>query len=171
MPNDETVATVDAQDNPIGQKLRSELTNTDCWRMVSVWIENDQGQVLLQQRSQGKKHSPGSWTPAAEGTVALGDDYQTTAYRELEEEIGLTGHELTPTNKVHAKFESGERQCQGYRTICNWPIEQFAIQLEEVERIEWVDKGRVIDEIMGKAPHTRKWPKSIKYWPDVFGLV
>jgi isopentenyldiphosphate isomerase len=168
---DEVVALVDEQDNVIGQKRRADLTKDDCWRMVSIWIENSSGQVLLQQRSLNKLRSPGLWTPAAEGTVTLGDDYYESAVRELGEEIGLFDVELKPTKKIHAQFESGRRQMHGYTVVCDWPVEKFTLQAEEVEQIQWVDKAQVIAEIMGTTPHTRPWPMSIKYWADVFGLA
>ena len=168
---DEIVALVDENDVVIGKKRRGDLTKDDCWRMVSIWIENSQGQVLLQQRSLTKLRSPGLWTPAAEGTVVFGDDYYESAVRELQEEIGLADVELTPTKKIHARFESGRRQMHGYTLVCDWLIEKFVIQTEEVEQIQWADKAQVIAEILGTAPHTRPWPMSIQYWADVFGLA
>ncbi|HSX23956.1 MAG TPA: NUDIX domain-containing protein, partial [Candidatus Saccharimonadales bacterium] len=134
-------------------------------------VENSKGQVLLQQRSFDLKISPGNWTPAADGTVPKDSTYDETAPRELEEEVGLKGVPLIKTNKIHAKFEFGWRQVQGYTVICDWPLEKFTIQRDEVEQIEWVDKQQLLAEISGKAPHTRVYPPSCKMWPKLFNLV
>lgn len=168
---DEVVALVDEQDQQIGQKMRDELTDTDCWRIVSIWVENSHGQVLLQQRSVDKKTDPGCWTPAAEGTVVLGEDYDTTAVRELEEEIGLAGYPLQKQRRVYARFEFGSRQFQAYTVACDWPLEKFTVQQEEVAALEWVDKQQVIAEITGQSSPTRLWPISATCWPEAFGLV
>jgi 16S rRNA (adenine1518-N6/adenine1519-N6)-dimethyltransferase len=168
---DEIVALVDKNDQQIGQKNRHDLTDDDCWRIVSIWVENSHGQVLLQQRSLDKATDPGCWTPAAEGTVVLGEDYDSTAVRELEEEIGLTDHPLRKQNKVWTKFQFGSRQFQAYTVACDWPVEQFTAQASEVAALEWVDKQQVIAEITGQTTPTRLWPVSAHCWPAAFGLV
>lgn len=42
----EKIQIVDQNDNIIGEKWRDELTNDDCWRIISLWITNDNGEVL-----------------------------------------------------------------------------------------------------------------------------
>lgn len=169
--SEEQLIIVDENDHVIGYKPRSQRTDEDCSRSVSIWVENDKGQVLLQQRSFDKRLDPGKWTPAAEGTVGKGTDYDDTAVNELEEEIGLTGVKLMKRNKVHCKLALGWRQMQGYTVSCNWSLEKFTIQKEEVEALEWVDKRQVIGEITGKKPPMRDWPASCRYWPEWFNLV
>ncbi len=171
MSTEEQLIIVDEQDNMLGYKPRSQRTDEDCSRSVSIWVENNKGQVLLQQRNHDKRVDPDAWTPAAEGTVSKGTSYDESALRELEEEIGLKDVKLDKRNKVYCKFSFGWRQMQGYVTHCNWPIEKFTVQKEEVAALEWVDKQRVLDEITGKKPHTRLWPQSCKYWPEWFNLV
>lgn len=170
MNEEEQLIIVDENDRVLGYKPRSQRTDNDCSRSVSIWVENDKGQVLLQQRSHNKQIDPGKWTPAAEGTVSKGTSYDETALRELEEEIGLSDVKLDKRNKVHCKFALGWRQMQGYVTHCNWPIEKFTVQKEEVVQLEWVDKRQVIDEITGKRPHTRGWPATCTYWTRWFNL-
>lgn len=171
MSDEEQIILVDKHDKVIGFKSRSQRVDSDCSRSVSVWVENDNGQVLLQQRSFDKQIDPGKWTPAAEGTVSKGTSYDESAKRELEEEIGLSEVKLDKRNKVYCKFSLGWRQMQGYYVLCNWPIEKFKPQVEEVEKIEWVDKRQVIDEISGKLPHTRAWPGTCVLWTEWFNLA
>ena len=165
---DEKVAIVDEGNKVVGYKLYSELSKNDTWRIISVWIENGKGQVLMQQRSFAKKLGPGLWTPAVEGTVDGDDSYLETAKRETQEEIGLTRHELRPTKLLRYKAEHGFRIVQGYLIKCDWPIEKFTPQEEELADLLWLDKQEVIDEIKSGDP---KYPVSAGVWLTLFNLV
>lgn len=170
MSEREKVIVVDKQNNVMGSKWRDELTDDDCWRMVSIWVENSKEQVLLQQRSLDKKLSPGAWTVAAEGTVGVGEDLLSAAKRELEEEVGISNVKLAPIKLTLVRMEFGWRQMQTYRTVCDLPSEELKIQTDEVAQIEWIDKQQFIDEVLGKRPYSRKYPSSIRFWPKVYGL-
>jgi len=58
-------------------------------RAVHVLVFNSYGQVFLQKRSMKKDRQPGVWDSSASGHVDSGEDYDTTAVREVWEEIGL----------------------------------------------------------------------------------
>jgi isopentenyldiphosphate isomerase len=58
---DEKIAVIDHKNRVVGYKLYSELADADTWRIISVWAENDKGQVLMQQRSFQKKLGPGAY--------------------------------------------------------------------------------------------------------------
>lgn len=135
----EKVYLVDENDNVIGSKWRDELTDDDRWRVVSIWITDKEGNILLQQRSLQKDLDPGDWSAAAEGTVEFGDDYLETAYRELAEEIGIEDVKLTPTAKIEHKMRSkGSRVRQGYTcTIEHVDAEEIEIQESEVSQVRW----------------------------------
>lgn len=143
----EKVYVIDENDNVIGEKWRDELTDNDCWRVVSIWVVDEAGNILLQQRSFLKKLDPGDWSAAAEGTVEAGDSYDETALRELEEEIGVLGITLTPTKKIQHKMASlGSRIRQGYiAVIPHKDASEFTIQKEEVEQVRWFTPDEFIE--------------------------
>ena len=60
---------------------------------VSVWIENDNGEYLISQRSPNKTY-PNMWECTG-GSAVTGDDSLTTALKEVKEELGIT---LEPHN-------------------------------------------------------------------------
>lgn len=167
-PSEEIVAVVDEAGNTLSKVPRSELTDQHRWKIISVWIENSHGEVLLQQRSLKKKLGPGMWTCAVEGTVEDDDSYLDTATREIEEEIGLTDFSLIPANKILYRADFGSRLAQGYRVNCDWPIEKFTPQPEEVEQLQWRDKLEVIQEIQNGDS---RYPRAAKGWLDMFDLV
>ena len=61
--------------------------------VIYVWIENDNGEYLLSQRSPNKSF-PNMWECTG-GNVVAGDDSLTTALKETKEELGIT---LEPQN-------------------------------------------------------------------------
>ena len=135
----EKVYLVDKNDNVIGSKWRDELTDEDCWRVVSIWVTDRSGNILLQQRSFQKDLDPGDWSAAAEGTVIFGDEYDESAKRELEEEIGIANGILVPVGKIHHRMLSkGWRVRQGYLCIIDHiEASNIKIQKSEVEQVRW----------------------------------
>lgn len=65
-------------------------------RAFSVFIFDQNGRVLLQQRALGKYHSQGLWTNACCGHPRPGERTMAAAQRRLQEEMGLT----CPLHKV-----------------------------------------------------------------------
>jgi isopentenyldiphosphate isomerase len=58
-------------------------------RVVSVFVQDDQGRMLLQLRGSHVAVYPNCWDQAAGGTVDEGCTYEQTAVQELAEELGL----------------------------------------------------------------------------------
>src|SRR5213593_4714645 len=81
---------VNDRDEVIGSERRSEVHRLGLQhRAVHVLIFNRRGQIFLQKRSLKKDRQPGVWDSSASGHVDRGEDYDTTAVREVWEEIGL----------------------------------------------------------------------------------
>lgn len=59
-------------------------------RAFSVFIFNDQDEMLLQQRAMNKYHSPGLWTNTCCSHPRPGEDTSEAAARRLKEEMGFT---------------------------------------------------------------------------------
>jgi isopentenyl-diphosphate delta-isomerase len=86
----EQVILVDEQDNEIGtmQKMEAHLKGR-LHRAFSVFIFNDKGELLLQQRAIDKYHSGGKWTNTCCSHPRLGEDNLAAANRRLYEEMGM----------------------------------------------------------------------------------
>lgn len=59
-------------------------------RAFSIFIFNEKGQMLLQQRALSKYHSGGLWTNACCSHPQEGEDLLQAANKRLEEEMGFT---------------------------------------------------------------------------------
>jgi isopentenyl-diphosphate Delta-isomerase len=77
-------------------------------RAFSVFVFNDNGEMLLQQRAAEKYHSGGLWTNACCSHPAPGEATAAAAARRLQEEMGFS----TPLSKIfdftyRAEFDNG----------------------------------------------------------------
>ena len=87
---EEQVVLVDARDNELGTspKMQAHLEGR-LHRAVSVFVFNSDGEMLLQQRAEGKYHSPGLWTNACCSHPRPGEKPHAAANRRLREKKGL----------------------------------------------------------------------------------
>lgn len=63
---------------------------------VHVLVFNRGGELFLQKRSPRKDVQPGKWDTSVGGHVGPGEARESAARRELQEELGIAGVELTP---------------------------------------------------------------------------
>ena len=116
---------------------------------VYVWIENDNGEYLIAQRTPNKSF-PNMWE-AVGGNAVAGDDSLTTALKEVKEELGII---LEPQNGRMIKHHL--RKC-----VCNhcladvWlfrkdvDISTITLAPDETCDAMWASRGeinRMIDE-------------------------
>jgi len=86
----ENVVVVDPEDNVLGlmEKLQAHKKGL-LHRALSVFIFNSYGEMLLQQRSASKYHSPNKWTNACCSHPRENESYQDAAHRRISEELGI----------------------------------------------------------------------------------
>lgn len=88
----ELVDIVDHNDNVLYQCTRKEMrAKVLCHRAVFIAVVNSAGELLIHQRSALKDLWPSYWDIAVGGVVAAGENYDSAALRELDEEVGITG--------------------------------------------------------------------------------
>lgn len=82
---------VDHQDRVLGQAPRSEV-HAHRWlhRAVHIFVFNTRGELLIHQRTATKDECPLKFTSSASGHLHAGEDYETAAVRELQEELSLS---------------------------------------------------------------------------------
>lgn len=100
---DEIFDVCDADDRVIGQARRADVhARKLLHRAVHVWVIRSDGRLVTQRRSASKDEYPLALTSSASGHLDTGEDYLTAATRELSEELGLRGVELTFAVKLPA---------------------------------------------------------------------
>lgn len=79
-------------DEVVGQLPRSEVHRRGLLhRAVHIWVFRPDGRLMVHRRATTKDEHPLCYTSSASGHLAAGEDYETAAHRELEEELGLRG--------------------------------------------------------------------------------
>jgi isopentenyldiphosphate isomerase len=138
---------VDEEDTPISLKFRNEIDySVDNYRWSSIWITNSKGEVLMAQRKLSRDKDPGIWGPAVSGTVEEGETYESNAYKEAEEELGLTGINLDLGPKERMTVP---RKSFGQWFVCkvDKSANEFTPQEDEVEQIAWIAKEELLIDV------------------------
>ncbi len=107
------VDVVNRKDNFIRTIDRSSATHSDILRVAGVFIINDNGEILLQLRSEKSYRYPLYWDCSAGGHVDTKEDYATCAQRELFEEIGIKT-KLIFLGKHFIKLDDGRKHFNAF---------------------------------------------------------
>ncbi len=111
---------VDENDTILGMISRSQAHGNPKYihRVAHVIIINAENQMYLQQRSIRKTVQPGKWDTAVGGHVDFGESYEAAAYREMSEELGITG---TPIQFLYKYLHRNDYESEYVATFtCIW---------------------------------------------------
>ena len=126
----EQVIIVDRENRPIDIVPRYKMRREGLiHRATYILVLNQSGQVFLQKRSQAKDFLPGYYDAAAGGVVLAGEEYDTSAKRELYEELGIRA----PINRLFDFYiEAGNQKMWGRAYSC-FHEGPFNLQKEEID--------------------------------------
>jgi isopentenyldiphosphate isomerase len=96
----------------------------------------------MQQRSFNKDTDPGSWSCAVCGHVTYTDMYHTTAVREMEEEIGVSGTAVRFITKIFSRFRN-ECEFNAVFEACIPKNTRLRFDTSEVQKLQWVSVSRI----------------------------
>ncbi len=121
---DEIFDLVDLDDHVIGKVRRGEAHRNPALihRSVQVLVFTHERHLLLQRRSARKDLFPGYYCASASGHVASGEEYATTAERELAEELGISAP-LTYISKALVQSEPETELTALYATVSDGPYQ------------------------------------------------
>ncbi len=140
---------VNEDDVVIGTALRSEVHTNPALihRSATVMVFDETGRLLLQKRSKTKDTYPGFWSPSCSGHVGRGEDYRTTAVREMAEELGLFVH----SDSLHSLFTQLMRLSREseYMAVFRYDVASqkqlpFSIHPQEVEEIRFMKTPEIL---------------------------
>ncbi|MBZ0315318.1 MAG: NUDIX domain-containing protein [Anaerolineae bacterium] len=126
----------------------TELPPGEYYRVVQVWIRNENGDYLVQQRALHLVSGPGMWATTA-GYVLTGEESVAGAVREVREELGL---ELTPS-----QFRLFDRMAMNHLLQDIWLVEVSSAEIgqpmlgPEVADWQWASKNALARMIEAHA--------------------
>ena len=122
---------VDENDRVTGRASRHDVHKQKLLhRAVHVFVFNSAGELFLQKRSRWKDSNPSRWASSAAGHVNAGDNYDTTAAREIEEELGVTANDVRLITQISPSKSTGWEFVRLYRATHDGP---FQLPCSEVE--------------------------------------
>ncbi len=138
---EERVVIVDENNEVMGSATRRQMREQMlCHRAVFVFVFNSSGELYIQERTMTKDVYPGYYDLAAGGVVDDGEDYDTAAVRELEEEFGIASIDLDA--KFHFYYQDEGCKLWGKVYSCLWdgeiipqPEEVTGVVMERPEHI------------------------------------
>lgn len=137
------VIVVDEDDNEIGTEYMMDAIKKGMVRRASrVYVFNESGQLLVQQRSKNVL-KPLMLDQSAAGHVDIGESYEQAAYRELREELGLE-------NVVLELVETSFRTTDFYNAIYKAVVPdntKIDYDPEELNAVLWYDTDTLTTEM------------------------
>ncbi|MES2345391.1 MAG: NUDIX hydrolase [Chlamydiota bacterium] len=94
--DDEYLDLVNAEDQVIGKKLRSQIYAEGLlnFRVINAFLVNSQGQLWIPRRSLDKRLFPGCLDMSVGGHVESGETYNQAFKRELAEELNIDADQI-----------------------------------------------------------------------------
>ncbi|MEV5751561.1 NUDIX domain-containing protein [Actinoallomurus sp. NPDC052308] len=133
---------INEDDEIIGQADNCEIEEKGLLsRVAFVVIINSKDELLLQQRSAGKKAYPLYWSGAAAGHVNSGESYEEAASRELGEELGIQA----PLRYLGKYLSVEDREMVA--TFLAYHDGPYEIERREIEKIDFFTIDRLRREM------------------------
>ena len=148
----------DADRRPTGEcLLRGTPTPEGKYRLlVHACVFNSKGEMLIQQRQNTKKW-PLLWDLTSGGHVTTGEDSRSSAFRELEEEVGVKVDYAGLRPAVTVAFSDGWDDFYVVHSDAN--AEDLIIQADEVKAVKWATLEEVLQLRLENKfmPYTRSF--------------
>ena len=148
----------DADRRPTGEcLLRGTPTPEGKYRLlVHACVFNSKGEMLIQQRQNTKKW-PLLWDLTSGGHVTTGEDSRSSAFRELEEEVGVKVDYTGLRPAVTVAFSDGWDDFYVVHSDAN--AEDLVIQPDEVKAVKWATLEEVLQLRLENKfmPYTRSF--------------
>ena len=177
---DELVNILDSEGNFTGKTaMKSEAHRKGLFHpTVHVWFYTQNGKLLIQQRGKHKDTHPLLWDVSVAGHIGAGEDIETSAIREVREEIGL---EITKSAlqkigvfKSIQEHHEGLIDCEFHHTfLCELkvPLENLTKQESEVEHLKLISLIQFSEETWGMANLKKYVPHGVAYYKHIIKAI
>lgn len=160
---EEYVVLVNPEDTVLGlmEKQQAHI-NGLLHRAFSVFLFNDQGEMLLQKRAAEKYHSPNQWTNAVCSHPRDGESYLEGAKRRVKEELGIETELSEKFNFIYkADVGSGLWEHELDYVFTGTYNADFNLNKNEVEEVRYISMKDLDQEILEHPEQFTEWFKII----------
>ena len=157
----EQVILVDEQDNEIGSMEKIEAHEKALLhRAFSIFIFNEEGEMMLQQRALSKYHSPGLWTNTCCSHPRPGESLEEATGRRIVEEMGFSCEMKEVFDFIYkAPFDDGLTEHELDHVFVGMYNEDPEINAEEVAGWMWIDVDELLSEVKENPENYTVWFK------------
>jgi len=151
MSRDEMVAVVDRDNNVVASATRADMRRLGLiHRATYILVFSSRGELFVQERTMTKDIFPGFYDLCTGGVVMAGEDYELSALRELEEEIGVTGARLDVLFDFYGEYAGQKVWGRAFSCVSDGP---FTLQAEEVSSGAFLGRDE-IERLIREKPCT-----------------
>ena len=160
---EEKVILVDREDNPVGTLPKMEAHEKGVLhRAFSVFILNQKGELMLQQRALHKYHSPALWTNTCCSHQREGEENFQAGTRRLEEEMGFS----VPLEELFsfiykAPFDNGLTEHELDHVMLGYYEGIPEINSDEVNAWKWMSLNEIASDLTVNPESYTVWFKII----------
>lgn len=160
---EENVILVNENDEPIGLMPKMEAhEKAVLHRAFSVFIMNDKGETMLQQRAMDKYHSPLLWTNTCCSHQREGETNIEAGKRRLQEEMGFKTELKELFSFIYkAPFDNGLTEHELDHVMIGYYDGSPAINHSEVENWKWMYPSDIRTDISKNPDDYTAWFKII----------
>ena len=160
---EEKVVLVNEKDEVLGlmEKMQAH-ENGLLHRAFSVFLFNENGDMLLQRRASTKYHSPLQWTNACCSHPRANETYKQAAERRIKEELGIT---CDISEKFHFIYKADVGQELWEHELDHVFVGkyngEFQLNPDEVQEVRYISMQDLEAEIKLHPEHFTEWFKII----------
>lgn len=160
---EEKVILVNEQDQPIGLMGKLEAhEKAILHRAFSVFVLNEQNEIMLQQRAAQKYHSPLLWTNTCCSHQRAGESNIEAGTRRLFEEMGFSTEMKELFHFIYkAPFDNGLTEHELDHVMIGRYNGKPNINLEEVASWKWMSIEDIKSDMKTHPEHYTVWFKII----------
>ena len=160
---EENVILVNEADEPVGLMPKMEAHEKALLhRAFSVFIMNDKGETMLQQRAKDKYHSPLLWTNTCCSHQREGESNVEAGKRRLQEEMGFTTELEELFSFIYkAPFDNGLTEHELDHVMVGVYNERPKINPTEVANWKWMHPEDIKNDISSNPDRYTAWFKII----------
>lgn len=164
----ENVILVDAHDQELGLMEKMEAHRKGLLhRAFSVFVLNEKGELMLQQRAASKYHSGTLWTNTCCSHPRDGETAEQAAHRRLQEEMGFD----CPVQKVleftyRAELDQGMIEHEYDHLFIGQYNGEPQLNPEEVMAWKWINLDDLSADIKANPDRYTEWFKII--WQEFY---
>lgn len=155
------VVRVDENDNAIAEMEKLVAHEQGCLhRAFSVFIFNDKGELLLQQRANHKYHGAGLWTNTCCSHPQWGEDVGLSAEERLNYEMGLECNLKSVYSFIYnERVENNLTEHELDYVFVGYSAQSPILNKDEVQDSKWMNADEILSDIKNNPSHYTVWFK------------